>query len=147
MSFGGNFKFFFQSSPGLWGAQFTVSNRDITKNTANVTSKFLGSYITYLMTALVVGAGWELPLLIAPFIWLSCCCWGPPPPPPPPPGAPAGFTEPLSCPFWLDKPKITGFSVLAVLMFTQLVVSAMKPLLRVFVFFKVRPLHRGPLWT
>lgn len=68
---------------------------------------------TYLITALVVAAGWELPLLIVPFIWFSCCCW----PPPPPPGAPAGFTEPLSCPFWLDKPKITGFSVLAVLIF------------------------------
>ena len=73
-------------------------------------------FITHLMTALVVGAGRELPLLIVPFIWLSCC-WGPPTPPP---GAPAVFTEPRSCPFWLDKPKIIGFSVLAVLMFAML---------------------------
>lgn len=63
------------------------------------------------MTAFVGGAGWEFPLIV-PFIWFSCC-WGPPPPPP---GAPAGLTEPLSCPFWLDKPRITGFSVLVVLM-------------------------------
>lgn len=77
------------------------------------------------MTAFVVGAGWEFPLLIVPFIWLSCCG-----PPPPPPGAPAGFTEPLSCPFWLGKPRITGFSVLAVLMLTWLnfIPTAMKPL-------------------
>lgn len=64
----------------------------------------------YLMAALVVVAGREVPLLIVPFIWFS---WGPPPPPPPPPGVPTGFPEPRICPFWLDKPKITGLLVLA----------------------------------
>lgn len=38
-----------------------------------ISKKNNNNLTTYLMTALVVGAGWELPL-IAPFIWLSCCC-------------------------------------------------------------------------
>ena len=67
------------------------------------------------MTVFAVGTGWELPLLIVleALIWGGCVVWGPPPPPP---GPPAGFTEPLIWPFWFDSPRITGFSVLAVLM-------------------------------
>lgn len=58
-----------------------------------------------------VGAGWELPLLIVleAFIWLAGC-WGLPPP-----GPLAGFPEARCWPFWLDKPRMTWFSVLAVL--------------------------------
>lgn len=78
--------------------------------------------ITYL-TALVVRASWEVPLLIAPFIWLSGCGGGPAPPPP---TATTGLTEPLSWTFWLDKPRITGFSVRAVLISMSFVSIAME---------------------
>jgi len=72
---------------------------------------------TYLTTVFAVGVGWELPLLIVLLeVFIRLGCW---PPPPPPPGPTEGFTEPrVCCPFWLDRPRMMGFSVLAVLILT-----------------------------
>lgn len=76
---------------------------------------------TYLIVVVILCACCWVPLLIvlAFFSWFICCwvCV------PPPPGPPLGFTGPLNCPFWLDRPIITGFSVLAVLMFLCLKMS------------------------
>lgn len=54
-SLGGNFKFFFQSSPGLW--KVTILSVRRKPNTTHAKVHVCRNRFSYLITAFVVGAG------------------------------------------------------------------------------------------